>query len=120
MIPSIGRTVHYVLSPGQERPAVIVRVWDEKPTEKSVVQLQVFTDGENDGLKNVEWRTSVHQDNAKAPGTWHEPERAPVKDSINDLASELCYQIERCGASEELTKASVMASDLAARLRARS
>ena len=76
MIPSIGRTVHYVLPNGEHRPAIITRVWDQVPTESSVVQLQVFTDGSNDGLQNVEWRTSVHQDNAtKAPNTWHEPER---------------------------------------------
>jgi hypothetical protein len=81
MIPSVGRTVHYVLnegpSKGEHRPAVIVRVWDKEPTEKSVVQLQVFTDGSNDGFENVIWRTSVPQDAAdKLPGTWHEPERA--------------------------------------------
>ena len=76
MIPSIARTVHYVLPNGEHRPAIIVRVWDPSPTEKSLVQLQVFTDGSNDGLQNVEWRTSVHQDaDTKAPNTWHEPER---------------------------------------------
>jgi len=31
---------------------------------------------------------------------------------IEKLALALCYQIEKCGASEELTKASVMASEL--------
>ena len=76
MIPSIGRIVHYVISPGQHRPAIIVRVWDEQPTELSCVQLQVFTDGSNDGLQNVEWRTSVHQDaTGLTPATYHEPER---------------------------------------------
>lgn len=31
-------------------------------------------------------------------------------------ALELCWQIEKCGASEELTKASVMASELHSKL----
>jgi hypothetical protein len=77
MIPSIGRIVHFVLPSGEHRPAIIVRIWDFVPTASSSVQLQVFTDGSNDGLNYVEWRTSVHQDaETKAPGTWHEPERA--------------------------------------------
>jgi hypothetical protein len=80
MIPSIGRSVHYVLnagpSAGQHRAAIIVRVWDPVPSERSAVQLQVFTDGLNDEEPNIIWRTSVLQDNAsKNPGTWHEPER---------------------------------------------
>lgn len=80
MIPSIGRTVHYILptgrSAGEHRPAIIVRVWDKTPTEESVVQLQVFTDGRNDDLPVIWWCTSVHQDStAQKPGTWHEPER---------------------------------------------
>ena len=88
MIPSIGRTVHFVLPSGEHRPAIIVRIWDGQPTEHTVVQLQVFIDGSNDAgdlcdgeravLPPVSavWRTSVHQDTeTKAPGTWHEPER---------------------------------------------
>lgn len=83
MIPSIGRTVHYVLpaaqpNGGEHRPAI---------HEGSVVQLQVFLDGGNDAVQpcqdppNLMWATSVHQDSTlKMPGTWHEPERveAPV------------------------------------------
>lgn len=82
MIPSIGRTVHYILpdngkNPGEHRPAIIVRVWDAKPHEQSCVQLQVFTDGENDGLPNVTWKTSVQQDaTGQRFGSWHEPEEA--------------------------------------------
>ncbi len=77
MIPSLGRIVHFILPDGQHRPAIIVRIWDVVPTDKSMVQLQVFTDGTNDRLQNVEWRKSVHQDPAAAtPGTWHEPERS--------------------------------------------
>jgi len=47
------------------------------------------------------------------------PARLPAKTTnfmnhqeITKAALELCYQIEKCGASEELTKASVMASSL--------
>ena len=43
--PSIGRVVHYVLPadaryPGEHRPALIVKVWND-----SSVNLQVFVDG---------------------------------------------------------------------------
>ena len=65
-VPSIGRIVHYKLpggtNRGHYRPAIIVRVWDEPATPESLVQLQVFTDGQNDGLvgfPNVIWETSV-------------------------------------------------------------
>ncbi len=88
MIPSIGRIVHYVLpsghhNAGEHRPAIIVRVWDQKPNEQSCVQLQVFMDGSNDSpdergeeVGSVVWRTSVGQDpEGKLPGTFHEPER---------------------------------------------
>ncbi len=88
MNPSIGRTVHFILPNGEHRPAVIVRVWDQSPTEKSSVQLQVFVDGSNDANQLHEpercalpypstvWRTSVYQDaTAQKPGTFHEPER---------------------------------------------
>jgi hypothetical protein len=85
--PSVGRIVHYVLAEedgvintgyhpqaGEHRPAIIVRLWPCAAT----VQLQVFTDGRNDGLDggNVFWATSRAQDEAeKKPGTWHWPER---------------------------------------------
>lgn len=36
--------------------------------------------------------------------------------SLLNLALELCWQIERCGSSEDLTKASVLANDLRKRL----
>lgn len=39
-----------------------------------------------------------------------------VKPNLAQEALELCWQIEKCGASEELTKASVMASELRAKL----
>lgn len=51
-VPQIGQIVHYVLSSGEHagehRPAIVVRVFGDQPT--SAVNLQVFTDGKNDGL----------------------------------------------------------------------
>lgn len=91
MIPKVSRIVNYIIASGpaagQVRPAVIVRVWDDKPTEESLVNLQVFTDDSNDGLDRITWRTSVHQDKTgKTPGTWHEPVREPVDQEAADLA----------------------------------
>ena len=77
---TVGHIVHYVLpdgrSAGQHRPAIVVRDWKQR---NGLVQLQVFTDGSNDNLlnyndqnpANVVWRTSVHYDDTKEPGTWH-------------------------------------------------
>ncbi len=83
--PSIGRIVHFVLPDssryaGEHRPAIIVKVWDTNPKPDSMVQLQVFTDGLNDGelYKNgLYWATSVHyaDPSEKEPATWHWPER---------------------------------------------
>jgi len=76
--PSIGRIVHFVLPDGpskdDHRPAIIVRVWG------SSVQLQVFTDGENDGAKyanNIYWATSVPyaDPSENKPYSYHWPER---------------------------------------------
>ena len=77
MIPFIGRIVHFVLPNGEHRPAIIVRVWDSASSPESYVNLQVFTDSDNDGLQNTMWRISVRQDvENMAPGTWHWPELA--------------------------------------------
>ncbi len=90
MIPSIGRIVSYTLGEGninevnrrratnlvavhvgnpvavgQVFPMIITRVWDTKPTEESVVQGQVFLDG-NDTL----WVASVKQGDNEYE--WHE------------------------------------------------
>ncbi len=91
-LPSVGRIVHYVLSEGRSagdhRPAIIVRVWGEEQVAAGTlpesalgtVQLQVFTDSSADGRFNDElpavmWKTSVvHDDEGKAPNTWHWPE----------------------------------------------
>lgn len=55
MEPTIGRIVHYTdRDISGCRPAIIVRVWSPQS-----VQVQVFTDGSNDQLDNVVWRTSV-------------------------------------------------------------
>jgi hypothetical protein len=82
-IPSIGRSVHFVLdsgpNKGEHRPAVIVKTWGDLPT--SAVNLQVFTDSNpletsNDCLPPVLWKTSVVQDpTGKKPYSWHWPER---------------------------------------------
>jgi len=75
----IGRIVHFVLKEGkhigEHRPAMVVKVWSE-----NCCNLQVFTDGPNDGnmySSNVYWATSVSQDETvpHAPGTWHWPEK---------------------------------------------
>ncbi len=73
--PKLGDQIFYVLgdaetkgrSKGELRPAIITRIWDESPTTSSCVQIQVFTDGQNDSLGNVEWRTSIHQSERAKP-----------------------------------------------------
>lgn len=69
MIPTVGRIVGYVLESGsnvgQVRPAMIVRVWND-----DCVQLQVFTDGPNDGLPNTHWVSSAGRSENKEPRTW--------------------------------------------------
>jgi hypothetical protein len=81
-----GHIVHFVtdrpLSAGETpdiRPAMIVRIWDRL---SGCVNLQVFTDGDND-LKftdsrgsNVVWKTSRLYSETREPGTWHWPPRA--------------------------------------------
>lgn len=88
MIPSIGRIVHYTLTEtdaivihprrvggathgnevtaGQVFPMMITRLWTYNPDETSVVQGQVFLDGD-DSL----WVTSVKQGDGE--GQWHKP-----------------------------------------------
>ena len=73
----VGQIVHYILpigpSAGQHRPAIIVRVWT---TDRLYTcQLQVFTDGRNDGMDNVTWATSVpYDESGENSGSWHWPE----------------------------------------------
>lgn len=70
---TIGRIVHYVLSDNEHRPAIIVGAYGN-----NIVNLQVFTDGDNDSQAfGTVWRSSVEQDEEfKEQGTWHWPERA--------------------------------------------
>lgn len=92
-----GRIVHYVLdtgpNQGQHRPAIVVRDWKQP---NGLVQLQVFTDGLNDGFNNeisvketgwkeavtvrqvanIIWRTSVIYSEDPKLGTWHWIEKA--------------------------------------------
>lgn len=78
-----GRIVHYVLSDGQHRAALIVRVFPEGKPE-GIANLYVFLDGENDKRiphgaeysNGIVWATSVHYDAAGTQHhTWHWPER---------------------------------------------
>lgn len=72
--PTIGRIVHYVLDEYQDeyRPAIIVHVGG-----RSTVNLQVFTDGQNDSSDSgTMWKSYVeHDEEFKEQGTWHWPER---------------------------------------------
>jgi hypothetical protein len=80
MIPTLGRLVHFVLTSGrnagQHRPAIVVRVHEAKPKESSQLNLQVFTDGENDELPNVLHVERITRDEKAGANTWHEPEEA--------------------------------------------
>lgn len=71
--PTVGRIVDFHVEDRhggapQVRPAMVVRVWDG-----GLVNLQVFTDGENDGLGNVVHRTSVAE--GTDVGQWSWPAR---------------------------------------------
>lgn len=79
---SIGRIVQYVCTDADKEaqrgagnvtdvlPAVIVRVLEYTSYENDEVNLKVFCDGMGDL-----WRTLVpHDQETKAPGTWHWPE----------------------------------------------
>jgi hypothetical protein len=77
-----GRIVHYVLSNGQHRPAIVVRNWSDPalPGSDGRVNLTVFADGSNDagvvgGSSSVQglfWATSVHHDpEGTKHHTWH-------------------------------------------------
>jgi hypothetical protein len=88
-VPSVGSMVYFVLPessryPGEHRPAIIVKIWDEEPKPDSMVQLQVFTDGSNDGdlyKSGLFWATSVHyaDPSENKPYSWHWPEFVPQR-----------------------------------------
>jgi hypothetical protein len=80
VVPTVGRVVLYVLPvtarrAGEIRPADVVRV-NEPGNPDSTLNLGVKLDGPNDdvqpGGSNTGWVGSVHHDqDTKAPGTWH-------------------------------------------------
>ena len=61
---------------GEHRPAIIVAVFGDRPD--GLCNLQVFTDGSNDGFTSHQgtlWATSIHRDDTISRlGTWHWPE----------------------------------------------
>src|SRR5205807_6093600 len=71
-VPKRRDIVDFVLSEGnhagEKRPAIIVKVWGDKPD--SLVNLQVLTDGVNDFITahpaaaGTWWRTSVERDDS--------------------------------------------------------
>jgi hypothetical protein len=69
---TVGRIVHFVMPDGRHRPAIVVEEFGG-----GTVNLQVFTDGANDGHgEGMLWKTSVGQDDETTrPGSWHWPER---------------------------------------------
>ena len=89
MIPSLGRTVHYVLPEtarhkGQHRAARITQVWTEKDkeaTEETPVALAVDLDPLNDEFGEfpmLSVRNATQDPFGKQMGSWHEPERVQV------------------------------------------
>lgn len=89
MIPSLSRSVHYILGPGfkntgEHRAATISGVWggDKPATEETAVHLHVMMNSRHDpeyqedkgGFVVV---PIVKQDpHCKMPDSWHMPERA--------------------------------------------
>lgn len=70
-----GRMVHYVLPSGGHRAALIVK----KQNENGCCNLQVFTDGMNDGPKYEKGFvrvSSVNYSESPTPNTWHWIEEA--------------------------------------------
>lgn len=89
---SVGRIVHYVMEEGHQeaghvRPAMIVALFEPQGGAAGMVQLQVFTDGSNDGEEaksGIIWRTSIPFADQRVPEdqkfpwpgrTWHWPPR---------------------------------------------
>lgn len=78
----IGRMVHFVMPDGKHRPATVVEDWGGGLH----VNLQVFTDGTNDGADTplTLWETSVEYSESPQPRTWHWPERVGLKEAKAD------------------------------------
>ena len=109
MIPSLGRTVHYVLPEtarhkGGHRAARIAQVWADKgkdATEETPVALAVDLDPLNDdfpnGLPFLSVRNCTQDPYGKQLGSWHEPERVvtpekapaktPAKESVKEAVT---------------------------------
>lgn len=75
-----GRIVHFVTEWGEHRPAIVVKVWrDLQGSPPGYSNLQVFSDGSNDGdwgRPNVVWETAVSFSEEPKPHTWHWIKRA--------------------------------------------
>lgn len=88
-----GRIVHFVLSNGEHRPAIVVNNWGSEknfdgawayPEEDGYVNLQVFIDGSNDNdvypvsvpPNHMVWETSIKYSAEPEPRTWHWIEKA--------------------------------------------
>ncbi|MEA3210965.1 MAG: hypothetical protein QOE70_4022 [Chthoniobacter sp.] len=80
MIPTVGRTVLYVmptghLHAGEIRPAVVVRAWAKTPDAS--LNLNVFIDPANDApLVGNDQCSVVFDPTGIAPRSWHWPPRA--------------------------------------------
>jgi len=82
-----GRIVHFVLSSGEHRPAIVVKNWRGEwgyAEEDGFVNLQVFVDGSNDNTvypvstppSYMVWETSIKYSAEPEPRTWHWIEKA--------------------------------------------
>lgn len=83
----VGALVNYVLGEGhfpdgqtKVRPAIVVNDWPQLGREDGYCNLQVFTDGRNDGSKTglLLWVPSRVYSETKEPGTWHWPTDPPT------------------------------------------
>lgn len=86
MAPTTGTIVHYVMESGPHhgecRPAIVVKTWGTD--EPYPANMQVFTDGTNDGQDAAQgtlWRTSVpYRSEGGAPApfqSWHHVYECP-------------------------------------------
>lgn len=75
-----GHIVHYVLSNGEHRAAIVVRVFEPYGKEAGLANLIVFSDGSNDksvvsgevSPQGLFWATSAHYDpEGTKHHTWH-------------------------------------------------
>ena len=79
---SIGRVVHFVLSSGEHRPALVTNCWDNDTAPlgyANIASLTVFLDMANDvlppnGLPFIFMTSVQHDEDVKASQTWHWPE----------------------------------------------